>query len=369
MTDVTRPFSIYLDLVRFVAACLVYLYHANMRLLVTDILPASQYGHPSVIVFFVLSGFVIAYVADTKEKRWQDFAASRLARIYSVALPAIVLTLVLDLAGRRLYPALYDYPIDYALVRMLASALMLNEVWFVSITAFSNVPYWSVTYEIWYYVLFALVTFLPRRLGLPVALALLLLLGPKILLLLPIWVAGVVLYRWRRLQQVSAGFGLALALVSGVAIVAFHAFGVFAQLAAWTQAQLGEQAFRELTFSRFALGDYLLGLLVFMHFAGIRRICDHLAPVLLAIERPVRALAGYTFTLYLLHQPLFLFWGAVLRGDPDGWAYWSGLTILTALSIALVGHYTEQRRHRLRTAVLSVLGWLTAPQHARADRA
>ena len=78
-----RSFSVYLDLVRFSAACLVYLWHSNMRLLVHDILPASSYGHSAVIVFFVLSGFVIAYVTDTKENNWVDYSASRLSRVSS----------------------------------------------------------------------------------------------------------------------------------------------------------------------------------------------------------------------------------------------------------------------------------------------
>lgn len=344
----SRSFSIYLDLVRFSAACLVYLYHANMRLLVTDILPASQYGHASVIVFFVLSGFVIAYVADTKEKHWTDFAASRLARVYSVVVPALVLTLVLDHFGRQAYPELYDYPFDLLAVRLAASALMLNEVWFVSITVLSNVPYWSITYESWYYVLFSLVCFLPRKVGMPVALTLLLLLGPKLLLLLPVWGAGVLLYHARTLQRISFGLGAALAALSFAAIPLFFALGVFDQTAVWTQDVLGPTLFRELTFSRFALGDYLLTGLVVMNFVGMRRVADSLSPLFLAIERPVRAVAAYTFTLYLLHQPLFLFWGAVLRGDPDGLGYWLALTSLTGLSVFAVGHFTENRRQGLR---------------------
>ena len=267
-----RSFSVYLDIVRFCAACLVYLYHSNMRLLVTEPLPASTYGHASVIVFFVLSGFVISYVADNKEKHWVDFAASRLSRIYSVVVPALVLTLVLDGVGRRLYPELYDYPYDLLAVRLPASFLMLNEVWFVSITSLSNVPFWSITYEAWYYVLFALVTFLPARQGLWAAALLLVLLGPKVLLLLPVWAAGVVLYRWKQLQDISLGFGAVLTVVSLVAIVGYHALGVFAAITDWTATLLGPDWFRELTFSRFAIGDYLLCARVCMNFIGMRRI-------------------------------------------------------------------------------------------------
>ena len=360
-----KCFSIYLDLVRFAAACLVYLYHSNMRLLVSQPLPASNFGHPSVIVFFVLSGFVIAYVADTKERQWVDFAASRLSRIYSVVVPAIVLTLLLDFVGRGLYPALYDYPFDRLGIRLLASLLMLNELWFVSITSLSNVPYWSITSESWYYVIFGLAWFLPRRLAFAAAGLAGLLIGPKVVLLLPVWLSGVLLYRWTALRQISLGFALALALLSFTAIPLFHLLGVFDQLADWTALQLGAQAFREWTFSRFALGDYLLCALVFMNFAGMRRVAGHLAPLLLAIERPVRTLAAYTFTLYILHQPVFLFWGAVIRGNPQGWGNWLAITGATALTVAAVGHVTENKRHLLKAQLRRLLLRLGAPRAAQ----
>ena len=122
-----KGFSVYLDLVRFIAACLVYFYHSNQRLLVEEILPASNFGHSSVIVFFVLSGFVIAYVTDTKENTWTSYCASRLSRVYSVAVPAIVLTLTLDTVGRKLLPELYaGYPYDQFLTRLLGSLLFAN---------------------------------------------------------------------------------------------------------------------------------------------------------------------------------------------------------------------------------------------------
>jgi peptidoglycan/LPS O-acetylase OafA/YrhL len=70
------------------------------------------------------------------------------------------------------------------------------------------------------------------------------------------------------------------------------------------------------------------------------------------VERPVRFLAGYTFTLYLLHQPLFLFWGAVIKGDPSGLGYWWLMTGATVASVGLVGYFTENKRHLLKA-------WLT----------
>jgi peptidoglycan/LPS O-acetylase OafA/YrhL len=368
---VNKPFSLYLDLVRFAASCLVYMYHSNQRWLVEQPLPASHYGHSSVIVFFVLSGFVIAYVTERKENNCVSYLASRASRVYSVALPAVLLTLVLDAAGRSLAPAIYAYPFDQFVVRSAASLLLLNEWWFVSITSFSNVPYWSICYEAWYYVAFAIVSFAPTRVALVALPALALLVGPKIVLLAPLWVAGVVLYRWQRLQALSMPLSWGLAIGAALGIVAFHVAGVGEAASAWFEARIGKDAYTQLTFSKFFIGDYLLGLLVMLHFAGMRRVAGALDVLLRPIERPVRYLARYTFTLYLLHQPLFLFWGAVLRGDPRGTGTWWLVTALSAASVLVIGHFTESRRHLLTPWIARQLQRVAdlrlKPRHATVD--
>ena len=49
---------------------------------------AIDMGNDAVMVFFVLSGFVIAYTVDRGETRASDYALARLVRMYSLALPA-----------------------------------------------------------------------------------------------------------------------------------------------------------------------------------------------------------------------------------------------------------------------------------------
>ena len=343
-----RAFSTYLDLVRFSAACLVYLWHSNMRLLTTELLPASGYGHSSVIVFFVLSGLVIAYATDTKESNWVSYTASRLSRVYSVVLPTLLLTPLLDSAGRLLYPALYDYPYDQFVLRLLGSALQLNEAWFISITFFSNVPYWSIAFEFWYYAAFGLLTFLPGKTRWWAFGGLFLLVGPKWLLLLPVWWAGVILYRWQWLKERSPAFSWCLVVVSTLGIWLTHALSLYAGWASGIEQLVGKEIFKQFTFARNVPGDYLLALLVFCNFAGMRAVADSLSPLLHRIDRPVKFLASYTFTLYLLHQPLFLFWTAVLRGDPHGRWFWTAVTVLSAVSVLVIGYFTEHRRLPLR---------------------
>lgn len=345
----SKAFSIYLDLVRFLAAMLVYMYHSNQRFLSEEILPMSSYGHSSVIVFFVLSGFVIAYVTDTKESNFASYAASRTSRVFSVTVPAIFLTVALDTIGRLLYPAIYSgYPYDQFVARIAGSLLLSNEFWFISITSFSNVPYWSICYEWWYYVAFALIVFLPRRVGLILALSLMVALGPKILLLAPIWWLGVLLYRWRALEKISIDMSWALAVLTIAGIVLFHVAELNGLSTEWLKAKIGDDLHKNLTFSKFFIGDYLLGLLVFGNFLAMRRLLSKYSLGLLRIERPVRFAASLTFTLYLLHQPLFLFWGAVVRGDPGGYGYWWSVTALMLLSVILIGYFTENKRYLIK---------------------
>lgn len=353
-----KSFSIYLDLVRFTAACLVYLWHSNQRAIVEANVPFSGYGHSAVVVFFVLSGFVIAYVVDTKETDVRRYAAGRLARIYSVVVPTLAITLILDTVGRALAPTLYLFPFDHFALRLIASLLMLNEVWFVSITAFSNAPYWSVAYECWYYVLFGLAMFTPSRWRWPLLLVLALALGPKVVLLAPIWLSGVWLYRWHWPTKLSLSAAGCLFVLSSAGIVAVHATDFLVISASLFRSVAGEWLFTQLAYSKYFLGDYVLCLLVWCNFAGMRILAESVPQFFRWIERPVRAAAGLTFTLYLLHQPVLLFWAAVIRGDPARWANWWAVTALTALTIICVSAYTEQNRHVLKLAIEKWLsGW------------
>jgi len=352
----TKGLSVYLDIVRFVAACLVYLYHSNQRFLITDPLPWSTYGHSAVIVFFVLSGFVIAYVTAEKENTWTKYSASRISRVYSVALPAVILTLVLDTAGRAIMPAIYEgYPYDQFAIRSLASLMFANEVWFISITSFSNVPYWSICYEMWYYVAFGFLVFLPRRIGVTATVIAACLLGPKIVLLAPLWALGVVVYRWQAPRGWSPRLSWLLFLSSTLLIVLYHAFDVSGSLTTWLAHALGAELHRNLTFSKFFPGDYLLGILVATNFMAARNVAPAFEAPLARIARPVQAVASYTFTLYLLHQPLFLFWGAVIGGNPKTPAYWLATTAMMAVSVYVIGYFTENKRAGIRRALHSRL--------------
>lgn len=343
----SRALSIYLDLVRFVAACAVVIYHSNVRWLISDPLPASNYGHPAVLAFFVLSGFVIAHVRYTKETKLIDFTASRMARIYSLAIPVVVLVPLLDVAGRSLMPSIYvnAAPYDLWFVRIVSSLMFTNEIWSVSIMTFSDTPYWSLCYEVWYYVLFAACTFFEGKRRVFLIAAICLLLGPKILLLAPIWGLGVLIYRWKALQKLSEPVGMGLWIASLLALWLFHRYALTEYFSEMLKIAIGAEWHRQMTFSKLFIGDYLLGIIFAANFVGFRAIAHRFEPLLLFCKRPIVALAAYTFTLYIFHQPLILFWGSVWQMNPHQPYFYAAVLLSAAFSIFLIGLVTEGKRH------------------------
>ncbi len=66
-------FSVYLDLVRFGAALLVFLEHARLSGLVASVPGMDHLAGEAVAIFFVLSGYIIASTTSA-ERGWRAFA-------------------------------------------------------------------------------------------------------------------------------------------------------------------------------------------------------------------------------------------------------------------------------------------------------
>ena len=149
----TPALSVYLDALRFTAAMVVFLAHASYARLTGGVLPGfGLLADDAVMAFFVLSGFVIAWTAEKKKHAGLgEYASARLARLYSVAIPALLLTVVVDPIGLRFAPEIYPpnvYEGDVPLLRLGAALIFCNELWFATIRPFSNGPFWSLGYEV-----------------------------------------------------------------------------------------------------------------------------------------------------------------------------------------------------------------------------
>jgi len=192
--------SLYLDLVRFAAALVVVLSHAWLVLFPRY--PLHWPGPAAVIVFFVLSGFVIAYVTDRGERSLADYALDRLSRLWSVALPALGFGLALSpfVSQSVFMPELAE---TNAALRTAANTVFMAQTWFLDLAPPLNGPFWSLNYEAWYYAIFGVWSYLPRTFRVPVAIFLSLIAGPKILLLMPCWLLGVLIYRTMQRRRLS----------------------------------------------------------------------------------------------------------------------------------------------------------------------
>ena len=154
-----RPAITALTGVRFLAALDVVLYHF-------DRVPLPAWAHPlkniiasgyvGVSLFFLLSGFIMAYSylapqGDLRGSR-RNFYATRFARIY----PAYFLGFLLA-APTDILLSLHANHLRVALVKLLTSAflvLTLQQAW-TPWTAWAwNFPAWSVSVEVFFYLLF-----------------------------------------------------------------------------------------------------------------------------------------------------------------------------------------------------------------------
>lgn len=351
-----RTTSLYLDFVRLGAALLVVLTHlAYPRFSGGLLLPFRTYGNDAVMVFFVLSGYVIAYTVATRDREFSSYLTNRLARLYSVAIPAIVLTLVLDQLGRLIDPVLYQgfwYRGDEPIGRVVAALSFTNELWFRSLRLFTNGPYWSLGYEFWYYMLFAAAVFARGAARILLVCGICALIGPKILLLLPIWVLGVWVYRINTGPALSPRLGAVLFIGSLALYIAFRMYGMRDALLHWSYEQFGKRFIEhELVWSNEFIAAYCIGLLVACNFIGFHAISTRVGPYLTAVDKPIRHWAGFTFSIYLFHYPLLQFLMAILPLDPKSPFSIGVLFCATILACRLVGEFTEKRKDFARDLV------------------
>ncbi|MEO1615473.1 MAG: acyltransferase, partial [Planctomycetota bacterium] len=202
-------FSVCLDALRFMTAIAVVLYHARYLEFGGQVFGVGyRYGWDAVKVFFVLSGFVIAYVAETKSNSLPLFFRDRLSRLYSVVVPAILVTCIADSLGHLLAPEMYTekfFSGEWPIARLAANLTFANQLWFANIRPLSNAPFWSLGYEFWFYAIFACTTFLSGWNRIATTLIVAVIAGPKILLLFPVWWMGVWSFRTGRTMQRKTG--------------------------------------------------------------------------------------------------------------------------------------------------------------------
>lgn len=354
-----RGVSLYLDLLRFLAAFVVLLQHLSWAHFSGGLMwQIRPYGTQAVIIFFVLSGYVIGYVTDQPGSTPRRYAADRLARIYSVALPAVLLTFALDAAGGWLRPDLYAEgwvnraPLWLQLPRNL---LFLNQQWGTDLYPGSNVPYWSMGFEVWYYIAFATLAFLPRGWSLVAVIAALAFIGPRVAALFPVWLLGVGCYRLSRAPaRLPPALGRALFL---------GAPALLALMELWhtpSAVPIPVQSWADLGWTG------LIGVFMAVHLAGAASMAPVLERWLQPWARPIRFLAQRSFALYLFQLPVLQFMLCLMPWPATSWFSRIDITVGTLAIVLVLAELTERRRNDWRRLFQRLLGQGSAYRPHRA---
>jgi peptidoglycan/LPS O-acetylase OafA/YrhL len=341
-------FSAYLDLLRLVAAGLVFLSHLGRPRFGGAAFSFPEHtGHSAVVIFFVLSGYVIDYVAHGRESEPRLFAASRFARLYSVAVPALLLTAFVDatLGGTSQGDLVSHYQYAKPWIYVPLFLAFGTDFWWLKEDAFSNLPYWSLSYEAWYYVMFGCLAFGRSRWRWVAAALAALLVGPRILLLLPLWLLGVGVARYHRVASLRRGTARSLFAASLALIVVILVTRCDLLADRWLADLIGVQATHALRYSQFVLGDLGLALLVAVNVLAARDAELDFG----ALSGPIRSAAASSFTLYLTHFPLLVFFTARLGAHP---LITGAATLACIYPLSLL---TERQKPRLRRLALAVL--------------
>ena len=149
-----------LDTLRLCAALVVLILHARDQWFPSfkhiPTMPGNA-THAAVVVFFVLSGYVIAHTTTNNNRGLSQYTQARLSRLYSVLLPALVITAIIEYTVAGIAPTLHDaYSRGTSWPRYIIAAMFLNETWFIANGPLINGPLWSLCFEFWYYIIFGL---------------------------------------------------------------------------------------------------------------------------------------------------------------------------------------------------------------------
>jgi peptidoglycan/LPS O-acetylase OafA/YrhL len=346
-SPVQPKFSAYLDVVRFLAALMVFLGHGAGAYWTDGFLwQLGGYGDTCVVIFFVLSGFVIAYVAENKEGNWWTYTANRVARLWSVVIPALALTFIIDYFGVKIAPQLYvDQPWfngDHLGARYLVSFFLLHETWSIGYAPGINQPFWSLGYEAFYYLIFGVLAFYKGRAKTLVVLAVCALGGPLVVALFPLWMAGVVVYRKSKAWDMSTPTAVVL-FVTGSVMLALSPFIRLAIGFEWMGQEIA--------------GRYVDAIAFILNLVAARHLLGGSAQLSPSVGRAIKRVASTTFVLYLFHRPLIQLFSYIGPSDPGSWERRALVIGGTLVIVALATPLCEYIQKRLRIASLR---WLTS---------
>jgi len=362
-----------LDGLRGIAALVVVVHHA---LLVSPSLAAAYYGgdvpeNPlrialvytplhlvwggaeAVVVFFVLSGFVLARAVRSRSFDWFSYFPSRVLRLYVPVIGAIAFAyaiLLLPHDGATSSPWLIHRDHGYPVHDILQDLTLLGG------TSGVVSPLWTLRWEIIFSLLLPVAAYAVRlipawALGLAcvVVSAVGASRGVAALQYLPIFGVGVAIEgEWDRIGRVVGRMTRRAGALVWAGLLVLAAVMLSAR---WELlAPLGHDASAAISQAPIVIGAGIL-VIAAVHCTTLQRVLTW---------RPVAWLGAVSFSLYLIHEPL-----VILMANITDAAVW---TVVTAVPLAVFVAWVfwlivERPAHQLARTVRAKAVWPTADEH------
>jgi peptidoglycan/LPS O-acetylase OafA/YrhL len=309
----------------------------------------AGFAHLSVVVFFVLSGWLVGGSLLDKigdRRAFRHYAIDRITRLWIVLVPVFCISLLCgqltgDIDGSR--PD-FGFAGDYSLGAFLGNLVGLQDI--VVPRFGGNFALWSLTNEIWYYVMFPLLVIMLRgksigarmlsALGL---IAIARLVSGALLAYFAIWLLGTLFSRIR-LETSAVVRGLLLGVVVGSA--------VYCRLEGHVDTQSLETFGQDLPFA--------LAFVVWL--SSMPSDAPTSSSLYRLANRLGQFFAAFSFTLYVLHVPLiFLFLHylpatlgvmQLVPGNPGHYAAYAGMLVLLLVASYLLHLPFESNTQRVR---------------------
>lgn len=164
-----RGLSVYLDALRFGAAMLVLFGHARLHAFGAGAIPGGLdakivsliggLAHAGVIVFFVVSGYLVGgkliNAVEPGARFAANYAIDRISRIYTVAIPALIFGFLVSATLDQVFGYAFKLTpgaCEPAFLDLIPGVLLLHQSFSTNICF--NGPVWSLHYEVYYYALF-----------------------------------------------------------------------------------------------------------------------------------------------------------------------------------------------------------------------
>lgn len=296
---------------------------------------ANYIQNSAVVLFFVLSGIVISYSLLWKMEngyRFRDFFLNRFSRIYTALIPSLLFIVVIDnLQLNFLGSSAYSYESALDIKTFLGNLLMLQDfpILNLGITSFgSGRPLWTLAIEWWLYMSFGM----------------LLIHFGKQFRLKYLFVFCLVMIV--PLHNAYAGRGEALTLfwLEGVVITTL----LFKKQVQVDKATSALFVFITLALIGLRLGqtkeayDLVYVTLISLFIMSSLQLASHFELKFKSLKKYTHFIAGYSFTLFLVHYSIFDFIAELNKGQPSIKVFLCSILISHIIS-AFIAYFTEMR--------------------------